>query len=117
MVSVSDDKPVKSSGLRVLVAYEPVASAETGANLDVEEIAQVLENFHLVAVVFTVIFYVALCFSQFTHHRFLLLLLDLEVLVEGLDVGHEAFIRVGDVLGLTLNTFLERFKNVSLHVI
>ena len=59
----------------------------------------------------------ALSFSQFTHFRLLLLLLDLEVLVVGLDVGHEALIRVGDVLGLTLNTFLERFKNVSLHVI
>ena len=52
----------------------------------------------------------ALSFSQFTHFRLLLLLLDL-------DVGNEALIRVGDVLGLTLNTFLERFKNVSLHVI
>ena len=59
----------------------------------------------------------ALSFSQFTHLRLLLLLLDLEVLVVGLDVGHEALIRVGDVLGLTLNTFMERFKNVSLHVI
>ena len=46
-----------------------------------------------------------------------MLLLDLEVLVEGLDVGHEALIRVGDVLGLALNTFLERFEDVCLHIV
>lgn len=103
--------------MRVLVAYEPVAAAESGANLDVEEIAQVLKDFHLVAVVFTVILYVALRLSQFTHYRLLLFLLDLEVLVEGLDVWHEALIRVRDVLGLSLNAFLERFENVCLHVI
>ena len=55
--------------------------------------------------------------AELAHDSLLLLLLDLEVFVEGLHVGHEPLVRVGDVLRLALDPFLESFKDVSLHVV
>ena len=56
-------------------------------------------------------------FAQLAHHLLLLLLLDLEVLVEGLNVRHEALVRVRNVLRLALDALLECLKDVGLHVI
>jgi len=60
---------------------------------------------------------VSLGFAQFTHHRLLLLLLDLEVLMEGLHVRHQPLVRIRNVLGLALDALLECFKDVRLHVV
>ena len=80
--------------MRVLVADESVAAIGRRACLDVKQVPQVLEDPHLVAVVFTVILDVALLLSQLAHHCLLLLLLNLEVLVEGLHVGHQALVGI-----------------------
>ena len=55
--------------------------------------------------------------AELAHDGLLLLLLDLEVFVEGLHVGHEPLVRVGDVLRLALDPFLESFKDVGLYVV
>ena len=103
--------------MRVLVAHEAVTAVRCGSRLHVEEVPQVLEDLHLVAVVFTVILDVPLGFPEVAHHRLLLLLLDLEVLVEGLDVRHESLVGVRDVLGLALDALLEGLEDVGLHVV
>lgn len=58
-----------------------------------------------------------LSFAEFAHDLLLLLLLDLEVLVEGLDIRHQALVRIRNVLRLALDALLERLKDVRLHVV
>lgn len=103
--------------MRVLVADQTVAAICRCSRLHIEQVSQVLEDLHLVAVVFTVILDMPLGLAQLTHDSLLLLLLDLEVFVEGLHVGHEPLVRVGDVLRFALDSFLESFKDVRLHVV
>jgi len=79
--------------LSVLVANETVA-VSSSSSLDVEQVAQVFENSHLVAVVLAVVFDVLLSLAQLAHHLLLLLLLDLEVLVERFHIGHETFVGI-----------------------
>ena len=103
--------------MRVLIADKAITSIGCCPRLDVEQVAQVLEDLHLVAVVFTVILDVPLALPQVPQHLLLLLLLDLKVLVERFHVGHQPLIRIRDVLGLTLNPLLECLENVRLHVV
>ena len=101
----------------VLVTNEAITSVCGRPRLDVQQVSQFLEDLHLVAVVFTVILNVALSFTQLTHHRLLLLLLNLEVLVEGLHVGHQALVLFRNVLCFPLDSLLECLKDVRLHVV
>ena len=55
--------------------------------------------------------------TKLAHHLLLLLLLNLEVLVEGLHVWHQALVGIRNVLRLALDALLERLKDVGLHVI
>ena len=80
--------------MRVLVADETVAAIGCSPGFDIEQVPQVLEDLHLVAVVFTVILDVSLGLAQLAHHRLLLLLLNLEVFMERLHVWHQALVRV-----------------------
>lgn len=70
--SVSHDETLITSSLSVLVANEAVAALGDGLTLHVEESAQVLVNFHLIAVVFRVILDVSLMGTQVFHNVFLL---------------------------------------------
>ena len=70
--SVSDDETLVASCLSVLVSDKTVASLCHGLALHVEELAQVLVNLHLIAVVFSVILDVPLVGTQVFHNVFLL---------------------------------------------
>ena len=78
--------------MRVLIADKAITSIGCCPRLNVEQVAQVLEDLHLVAVVFTVILDVPLSLAQLTHHCLLLLLLNLEVFVERFHVWHQALV-------------------------
>ena len=80
--------------MRVLVANKAVTAIGCRPGLNIEQVSQVLEDLHLVAVVFTVILDVPLSLAQLTHNCLLLLLLDLEVFVERLHVWHQALVWV-----------------------
>ena len=58
-----------------------------------------------------------LALTQVAQHLLLLLLLNLKVFVERLNVGHQALLRIRNVLCLALNSLLERLKDVCLHVV
>ena len=78
--------------MRVLIADKAITSVGCCPRLNVEQVAQVLEDLHLVAVVFTVVLDMPLGLAELAHDSLLLLLLDLEVFVERLHVWHQALV-------------------------
>lgn len=103
--------------MRVLVTDKAIAAIGCRPSLDIEQVSQVLEDLHLVAVVFTVILDVPLGLAQLAHHCFLLLLLDLKVFVERLHVWHQALIWIRNVLRLALDSLLECLEDIGLHIV
>lgn len=116
-ISVSNHKSVETSGLRVLITDQAVASLSSSPLLALQQHSQVFEEFHLAAEVFGVIFNTPLMLSQNRHDIFLLLSLDVEVLLEGLHLRKESGFWLADVLGLSLDSPLEGLEDIRLHVI
>lgn len=65
--SVSDNESIESTGLRVLIADEPIPTLGDGLALDIQQGAKIAEELHLVAVVLGVVFDVPLMCAQVFH--------------------------------------------------